>query len=84
MNVVLNSTEIHSLYLQDPNTRSDGGFQSLMVGLQDRCVRETGELTLIESDMTRIPKYAFDYRNGEWENRLKAIFSRHLGPTLGR
>jgi hypothetical protein len=33
---------------------------------------------------SRIPKYAFDYKQDGWEDRLKAIFSRTLGPNLGR
>lgn len=84
MNITLDDVELRSLYLQDPATRNEGGFQGLMVGLQDVCNRETGELRLSEDDLRRIPKYAFDYKNGGWENRLKTIFARHLGPTLGR
>lgn len=82
--VTLNKAEIDELLLQDPKTKSDGGFQSLLVSLQERLNKTTGLLTLDETDLERIPKYAFDYKNGGWEERLKTIFQRTLGPKLGR
>lgn len=82
--VTLNADEIAELDKQDPATASDGGFQSLMVSLQRRVNRTTGGLQLTADDLRRIPQYAFDYRNGGWEDRLKRAFSRVLGPRLGR
>lgn len=84
MDVVLNASEIAELDKQDPATASDGGFQGLMVSLQKRVNRATGELHLTSDDLRRIPMYAFDYRNGGWEDRLKRAFGRTLGPQLGR
>lgn len=84
MDVILNAAEIAEIDKQDPATANDGGFQSLMVSLQKRINRTTNELRLTDDDLRRIPMYAFDYKNGGWENRLKATFSRTLGPTLGR
>lgn len=83
-NEVLNQQELEVLFLQDAETAGDGGFQSLMVKLQGQCVRPTGEITLHDDDLERIPRYAFDYSNGGWENRLVDTFSRTLGPQLGR
>ncbi|MFP2872625.1 DNA-methyltransferase [Acetobacter tropicalis] len=82
--IILNAQEIAELLLQDPSTKKDGGFQSLLVSLQERLNKTTGSLTLDASDLERIPKYAFDYKQGGWEERLKSIFQRTLGPKLGR
>lgn len=84
MQIVLLPPEIDVLFRQDPDTAKDGGWQSLMVRLQGKCDRITGHITLDAKDMEQIPKYAFDYKNGGWEDRLIAIFSRTLGPRLGR
>lgn len=84
MDVVLNASEIAELDKQDPATAGDGGFQGLMVGLQKRVNRATNELHLTADDLRRIPMYAFDYKNGGWEDRLKRAFGRTLGPNLGR
>lgn len=82
--VTLNSSEIEMLDRQDPATESDGGFQKLLVDLQDSLTRPTGELVLTDEYEEKIPRYAFDYKKGGWEDRLKGIFSRALGQNLGR
>jgi len=79
--IVLNQSEMNEL--KKPNAGS-GGWQSLLEGLQRKVDYKTGEITLTESDLKRIPKYAFDYGQGGWESRLIAVFGRHLGPKLGR
>lgn len=84
VDVDLNASEIAEIDKQDPSTASDGGFQSLMVRFQQRIDRSTGRLHLTDDDLRRIPQYAYDYRNGGWEDRLKRAFSRTLGPRLGR
>ena len=84
MDVYLNSSEIAEIDKQRPSTAGDGGFQSLMVSLQGRIDRSSGKLTLTADDRERIPRYAFDYKNGGWEDRLKGAFGRVLGPKLGR
>ena len=84
MNVVLNTAEMAVLCRQDPATGDDGGFQGLLVRLQGRCDQATGELHLSMTDRERIPRYAFDYKNGGWEDQLLSIFRRSLGPKLGR
>ena len=82
--VTLNSGEIALLDLQDPNTEHDGGFQQLLVDFRNSLDRNTGALALSDEHEEKIPRYAFDYKNGGWEDRLKRIFSRTLGPRLGR
>lgn len=84
MEVTLTKAEIAELDKQDPATKGDGGFQGLMVSLQGRVNRVSGALLLTDDDLRRIPMYAFDYKNGGWENRLIAAFGRTLGPKLGR
>lgn len=82
--IVLTDDEISEIDKQDPVTASDGGFQGLMVRLQNKINRVTRELHLTDDDLRRIPMYAFDYQNGGWEDRLKRAFSRTLGSRLGR
>jgi hypothetical protein len=84
VDVRLTQSEIHELDKQDPATAGDGGFQSLMVSLQERVIRTSGDLHLTADDLRRIPMYAFDYNRGGWEDRLKRAFGRVLGPNLGR
>lgn len=81
---ILNSAEIDCLFRQNPSTKKDGGFQSLLVKLQKQTNRSTGVISLNARDLERISRYAFDYGNGGWENRLLGIFSRNLGKSLGR
>lgn len=84
MTVTLNSSEMDTLARQNPDTEQDGGFQGFLVALQKKLNQETGEIDLNDKDLERIPKYAFDYNNGGWQDRLIAIFGRVLGPQLGR
>ena len=80
----LNASEMAALFVQPADTEKDGGFQSLLVGMQKRINRSTGQLTLLPDELERIPRYAFDYKNGGWQDRLTSIFARSLGPKLGR
>lgn len=82
MDLTLSAPEMAALFRQDPGTKHDGGWQSLIVGLQEKCGKENGAINLTSSDRQRIRQYAFDYGNGGWENRLVASFGRHLGPRL--
>lgn len=84
MQVILTTNEMDTLMLQDPDTARDGGFQGLMVSLQNRLNRSTGVLVLTPDDLERVPRYASKYKNGGWESRLKAIFARSLGASLGK
>lgn len=84
MLIVLTPAEIAELFKQASHTAGDGGFQSLLVALQGKINRATGEIVLTPQDRERIERYAFDYGNGGWESRLVAIFGRTLGPKLDR
>lgn len=84
MTVQLTKRELEILFSQDPQTKTDGGFQCLLVNLQGKVDRVTGDINLDKKDLERIPRYAFDYKQGGWENMLMRIFSRVLGIKLGR
>ena len=84
MILTLEPQEINHLFNQDVTTENNGGFQKLLVKLQRQFNRFDNTLYLNETDLERIPRYAFDYGNGGWENRLVQIFSRTLGNNLGR
>jgi len=81
--VVLNEVEATLLARQDPDTAADGGFQALLVRLQEK-IGADGTIELDAQDLDQIPRYAFDYKNGGWQNRLVGIFGRTLGNQLGR
>ena len=82
--VRLTTREVAELDRQDPVTANDGGYQNFLVSLQNRLDRESLELHLDCSDLEKIPRYAFDYAQGGWQDRLVRIFGRELGPELGR
>ncbi|MEA2955456.1 MAG: hypothetical protein QOJ58_953, partial [Alphaproteobacteria bacterium] len=42
-----------------------------------------GHLTLSHADLAQIRRYAFHYGKGGWEDRLAAIFGRHLVSVRG-
>ena len=84
MQITLNAGEMGRLFKQDPATKGDGGWQRLLVELQEKADPSTGVIDLDGDDLEKIPRYAFDYKNGGWEDTLIAIFSRTLGTNLGR
>jgi hypothetical protein len=84
MEVTLNGAEIVVLMEQDSSEAQKGGWQALLDRLQKGLNQKTGKLIISGEDLPRIPQYAFDYGNGGWERKLKAIFERTLGPDLGR
>lgn len=61
-----------------------GGYQSLMRRLQKGYRKGSQELPITQEDIEQIQRYALDHGQGTWEEDLLKIFSRHLGPTLGR
>lgn len=82
MKIVLNQSELTELRKQDPASKGDGGFQSLLVRLQEKVDVGTNSLSLTEADLNRIQKYASEHGRGGWQSRLQAIFGRTLGPKL--
>lgn len=82
MIIYLSQFEQSILFRQNPKTRKDGGWQSLLVKLQKQTNLRTGIIYLTPKDIERIHRYAFKYGNGGWEDRLTSIFGRTLGPRL--
>jgi len=82
--VTLTQQEREFLSVQDPKSKSGGGFQAFLVGLQQRVDKKTGRLELTLADRERIARYAHDYKGGGWQGRLRKIFGRALGRGLGR
>jgi hypothetical protein len=81
---VLNEEERAELFRQDPSAKNRGGFQNLMLRLQGHYRPGTQEIRVTGEDIDDIQRHAFDYEQGGWEEQLLKIFSRHLGPKLGR
>lgn len=82
--IILNEVEMASLKLKEGESRAGGGFQAFLARMYDDVDKKTGRLKLTYPDLGRIPRYAFDYHGGGWQQRLKSVFERSLGPTLGR
>jgi hypothetical protein len=82
--VFLDEFEIDALDREDPDTESDGGWQSFLIRLQEKVDRSTGCLHLDAKDLEQIPRYALDDGDGSRKARLAAVFERTLGPELGR
>ncbi len=80
--VTINEEEREILYRQEPSSKLDGGWQRLLVTLQELTNEANGEITIPPIILERIQRYAFSYGNGGWEDRLKSIFGRTLGDRL--
>ena len=78
----LNDAELDVLRRQSPATKDDGGWQQLLVTLQGEVEEGTNRIFLTRPVRMRIRKYAFQYKQGGWQDRLIGIFGRHLGPNL--
>ena len=84
LSVFLNPKEIMILGRQDPSSKAGGGWQSLLVRLQEKLDSNSGQLDLDERDLDQIQRFALDYKRGGWESRLRGVFQRSLGENLGR
>ena len=84
MIITLTTQEMSILFQQDPSTKDNGGFQNFLISLQEKIKPTNRVIDLTTSDLEKIPRYAFDYGNGGWEDRLKGIFKGSLGTSLGR
>ncbi len=80
----LNPAEYEIVSRQDAATKDDGGYQRLMVTLQEITDETTLVMVLPRHLIPRLQRYAFTYGQGGWEDRITGIFSRHLGYDLDR
>jgi hypothetical protein len=78
--VVLNADELAELNRQP---QGSGGFQSLIKRLQSQVNPATREVRLTDTDVEELQHYAFDFKQGGFQDRLVAIFGRVLGSKLG-
>ncbi len=79
MLVDLNAEEFNEL--KKP-LNGNGGFQVFLKQIRQRASIRPGNLTLTNEDIEKIRRYAFEYKDGGYEGRLRRIFERHLGPEL--
>lgn len=77
MRIRLNQQEISEL-MQEQAGR--GGFQTLMRTLQNNVNLNNGSVILNRYNLERIMRYAFNYKNGGWQIKLRKIFGRTLRP----
>lgn len=77
----LNADEIAEL---DRPANGVGGFQSFIRRLQSQVNHATATIKVTGDDVAEIQHYAFDFEQGGFQDRLLFIFSRVLGPKLGR
>jgi hypothetical protein len=78
---VLNRAELDELLRP---VKGVGGFEGLIRRLQKQVNYGSSEIKLTAKDLDDIQRYAFDYEQGGFEDRLLKIFGRVLGPRLGR
>jgi hypothetical protein len=79
MQIVLNAEELSEL--RKP-LKGPGGFQDFLKQIRQRAAIRGGKLELSQDDIDKIRRYAFDYKDGGYEGRLRRIFERHLGYEL--
>lgn len=77
MRIRLNQQEISEL-MQAQTGR--GGFQTLVRRLQRNILINQGSVLLDRRTLEKIIRYAFGYRNGGWQIKLRKIFGRTLRP----
>jgi hypothetical protein len=76
--VQLSRAELRELMKHDPSSKHRGGFQRLLVNLQQRVDKRTGELDLFEPEMTTIMRNGRNPSKGGWQASLHRIFGRHF------
>jgi len=76
MQIVLNAEELSEL--RKP-LKGPGGFQDFLKQIRQRAAIRGGKLELSQDDIDKIRRYAFDYKDGGYEGRLRRICERHLG-----
>jgi hypothetical protein len=72
MSIQLNQNEADEIRKPTPGT---GGFQTLFEDLRKYKLDENNELTLTPDDIERIVRYALDYKEGGFQQRLQVIIS---------
>ena len=68
----------------DRQVNGTGGFENFLRRLQKQVNHAAKTIKLSHDDLAAIPHFAFDYKEGGFEHRLRKVFERELGPNLGR
>ena len=77
----LNAAEVAEL---NRPARGVGGFQSFIERPQSQVNHATATIKVTNDDVAEIQHYAFDFKQGGFQERLLFIFGRVLGAKLGR
>ena len=67
--------------LQTP--KGQGGFQNLLLRLQHRINKQTGDLELSQNDLERIYRYKANPKKGGFQGRFNKIFGRQFPDQIG-
>lgn len=76
--VKLTKGEYKELMRHDPASRTRGGFQRFLIGLQFRVDHRTRELTLSGADIDVILKHGAQPQKGGWQSSIRKIFGSHF------
>ena len=76
--IILSFTEFTELMKYDPTTKTRGGFQRLLIGMQCRVNRTTHELELSDHEMDMILRHGRNPGKGGWQSSIKTIFADHF------
>jgi hypothetical protein len=76
--IILSTAEFTELMKHDPTTKTRGGFQQLLIGMQCRVNRITHELELSDHEMDMILRHGRNPGKGGWQSSIKRIFGDHF------
>jgi len=76
--IILNEDEQYHLFRQSPSSKHDGGFQSLLVSIQETFNPTDNSVTITDEVEERIRRYYGKYKTGGYQSRLRRIFGRTL------
>jgi hypothetical protein len=76
--VTLTAIEYTELMKFNPRTKTRGGFQRLLIGMQYRVNQVTHELPLSDHEMDLILRHGRHPEKGGWQKSIRTIFGRHF------
>jgi len=76
--IKLSRLELGELMKHDPASEFKGGFQRLLIGIQYRVNKQTGEVTLFDPEMDAIIRHCRNASKGGWQGSIKKIFGKHF------
>lgn len=76
--IKLSRVELGELMKHDPASEFKGGFQRLLIGIQYRVNKQTGEVTLFYPEMDAIIRHCRNASKGGWQGSIEKIFGKHF------